>query len=81
MKISRAERRRRKFMVRKKHLDFLHCVLGWEVSDLAWKPRSRVSGDVHPLTNDLEHCRYWAKCVEYKTKRYNYQAIDMALVA
>ena len=81
MKISRAERRHRKFMMRRKHLEFLYVVMGMEPSDLTWAARSRQSGDTHPLANDLEYCRHWAKCVEYKTKRYKYQAVDMVLVA
>ena len=76
--ISRAERRRRKFMIRRKHHEFLHCVLKWDISDLVWAARSRQSGDTHPLANDMEHCRYWMLCVEYKTKKREQQADDQS---
>ena len=74
MKISRAERRRRKFKMRMKHLEFIRVVLKEDPSDMTWAAPSRQSGDTHPLANDLEHCRYFAKCVEYKTKKRKYES-------
>lgn len=75
MKIGRAERRYRKFKVRIRNLEFLSAVVKAIPSELS--RRSRMSGDIHIFAGDLEHCRYWAKCVEYKTKKYSYQAKDM----
>ena len=68
-------------MVRKKHLEFLNVVMGMKPSDLTWAARSRQSGDTHPLASDLEHCRYWAKCVEYKTKKRKYESNDLAVAS
>jgi len=81
MKISRAERRRRKFKRRQKHLEFIRFVMKQDPSDMNWAAASRQSGDTHPLANDLEHCRYWAKCVEYKTKKRRYESADLAIAS
>ena len=81
MKISRAERRRRKFKMRMKHLDFIRFVMKGDPSDLTWGAPSRQSGDTHPLASDLEHCRYWAKCGEYKTKKRKYESNDLAVAS
>ena len=74
MSISSAERRHRKFRVRKKNLEFLGTVVGAVPSELS--RRSLISGDIHIFAGDLRNCRYYAKCVEFRSKRYNYQAED-----
>jgi len=72
MRINRAERRYRRFKVRNRNLVFLNVVVAAKPSELS--RRSRASGDIHIFAGDYKHCRYYATCVEFRLKRYNYQA-------